>query len=85
MCKVGLDHNSLAGLTLVSPCVVDPPFCTPPIDFDPNPDRNRVTRNHFAANGTDVVFLPGGGQNNCFAKNTPAMLTQLGGPLPACP
>src|SRR5215510_9835135 len=23
-------NNGLAGMTLVSPCVVDPPFCTPP-------------------------------------------------------
>lgn len=79
------NYNRLAGMTLVSPCVVDPPFCTPPIDFDPNPDGNRVTKNSFQGNGTDVIFLPGGGQNNCFAKNTPATLTQIGGPLPACP
>jgi hypothetical protein len=78
------NHNDLAGVTLVSPCVVDPPFCTPPIDFDPNPDGNRVTRNRFDGNGVDVIFLPGGGQNNCFAKNLPAPLTVSGSPLPSC-
>jgi len=78
------NHNSLTGIALVNPCVVDPSFCTPPIDFDPNPDGNRVTRNQFAGNSTDVIFLPGGGQNNCFAKNGPAPLTVVGGPLPTC-
>jgi len=79
------DHNNLAGLALLNPCVVDPAFCTPPIDFDPNPDGNRVTHNRFTGNTTDVIFLPGGGQNNCFAKNEPASLTAVGGPLPTCP
>ena len=79
------NNNGLAGLTLVSPCVVDPPFCAPPIDFDPNPDGNRVTRNAFDANNTDVIYLPGAGQGNCFAKNTPVPLTTGGSPLPTCP
>lgn len=78
------NNNGLAALALLSPCVVDPPFCTPPIDFDPNPDRNRVIRNTFANNLTDVVYLPGNGQGNCFAKNSPAALNVVGGPLPAC-
>ena len=78
-------NNNLAGLTLVSPCVVDPGFCTPPIDFDPNPDGNHVTRNTFDNDAVDVIYLPGMGQNNCFANNTPAALTALGGPLPVCP
>lgn len=78
------NNNGLAGLALLSPCVVDPPFCTPPIDFDPNPDRNRVSRNTFANNSTDVVYLPGNGEGNCFAKNSPAALNVVGGPLPAC-
>ena len=77
-----LTNNSLAGMTLVDPCVVDPSFCTPPIDFDPNPDSNRVVRNTFVGNNTDVIYLPGGGQGNCFAKNHPTTLT--GGPLPVC-
>jgi nitrous oxidase accessory protein NosD len=50
------DFNGLAGITLVSPCVVDPAFCTPPIDFDPNPDGNRVTHNRFTGNGIDVIY-----------------------------
>jgi len=77
-------NNGLAAMALLSPCVVDPPFCTPPIDFDPNPDRNRVSRNTFASNSTDVVYLPGNGEGNCFAKNSPAALNVVGGPLPAC-
>ena len=76
--------NGLAGLTLVSPCVVDPPFCAPPIDFDPNPDQNRVVKNTFERNATDAYYLPGDGQGNCFARNRPATLNVLGGPLPAC-
>ena len=79
------NNNGLAAMALLSPCVVDPPFCTPPIDFDPNPDRNRVSRNTFANNLTDVVYLPGNGEGNCFAKNSPAALNVVGGPLPACP
>ncbi len=77
-----LSNNSLAGITLVDPCIVDPGFCTPPIDFDPNPDFNRVVRNTFVGNNTDVIYLPGGGQGNCFAKNHPTTLT--GGQLPVC-
>jgi len=77
-------NNGVAGLTLVSPCIVDPPFCTPPIDFDPNPDQNRVTKNTFGGNSADVIYLPGNGQGNCFARNVPANLNVVGGPLPAC-
>lgn len=77
-------NNGLAGMTLVSPCVVDPPFCTPPIDFDPNPDQNRVIKNTFRGNSADVIYLPGNGQGNCFARNIPATLNVVGGPLPAC-
>jgi parallel beta-helix repeat protein len=76
--------NGLAGMTLVSPCVVDPAFCTPPIDFDPNPDQNRVIKNTFSGNAGDVIYLPGSGQGNCFAKNHPATLHVVGGSLPAC-
>lgn len=77
-------NNSLAGMTLLSPCTVDAAFCTPPIDFDPNPDLNRVIRNTFAGNTVDVIYLPGAGQGNCFKKNSPATLNAVGGPLPAC-
>ena len=76
--------NGFAGLTLLSPCVVDPGFCSPPIDFDPNPDRNRVAGNTFDRNGADVFYSPGEGQGNCFARNHPTSLNVLGGPLPAC-
>ena len=47
-------------MALVSPCVVDPPFCSPPIDFDPNPDQNRVVKNTFEGNASDVFYSPGG-------------------------
>ena len=77
-------NNGMAGMVLVSPCLVDPPFCTPPIDFDPNPDGNRVIKNTFGGNGTDVIYLPGNGHGNCFARNIPATLSVVGGPLPAC-
>ncbi len=76
--------NGLAGMALVSPCVVDPGFCSPPIDFDPNPDQNRVVKNTFQINAADVFYLPGGGQGNCFAGNDPATLSVLGAPLPGC-
>jgi nitrous oxidase accessory protein NosD len=77
-------NNSLAGMTLLNPCTVDPAFCTPPIDFDPNPDLNRVIRNTFEGNTIDVVYLPGSGQGNCFKKNIPTTLHAAGKPLPAC-
>lgn len=76
--------NGLAGMALLSPCVVDASFCTPPIDFDPNPDHNRVVKNTFQGNAADVFYLPGGGQGNCFAGNSPVTLHVLGGPLPGC-
>jgi hypothetical protein len=76
--------NGFAGLALLSPCVVDPPFCAPPIDFDPNPDQNRVVRNTFEGNALDVFYSPGGGQGNCFAGNRPTALNAFGGPLPVC-
>ena len=77
--------NGFTALTLLSPCVGDPAFCTPPLDFDPNPDMNRVVRNTFEGNALDVIYLPGDGQGNCFAKNKPAPLNVSGGPLPVCP
>ena len=77
-------NNGMAGMVLVSPCVVDPSFCTPPIDFDPNPEGNRVIKNTFGGNGADVIYLPGNGHGNCFARNIPATLSVVGGPLPAC-
>jgi len=76
--------NGFTGMALLSPCVVDPPFCSPPIDFDPNPDQNRVVKNTFEGNASDVFYSPGGGQGNCFAGNRPAALNALGGPLPVC-
>ena len=76
--------HGLAGMALVSPCVVDPAFCGPPIDFDPNPDQNRVVKNTFEINAADVFYLPGAGQGNCFAANDPATLSVIGEPLPAC-
>ena len=78
-----ITDNKFAGLTLVSPCAADPAFCTPPIDFDPNPDGNRVVMNTFKGNGVDVIYLPDNGQGNCFAANRPAPI-KSGSQLPRC-
>jgi nitrous oxidase accessory protein NosD len=78
-----IKNNDFAGFTLVSPCAADPAFCTPPIDFDPNPDGNRVINNTFLNNHTDVIYLPDAGQGNCFAGNHPAPL-KGGAQLPRC-
>jgi len=79
-----ITNNGFAGMTLVNPCLAAPDFCAPPIDFDPHPDLNHVIRNTFAGNNIDVIYLPGGGEGNCFAKNKPAALSAVGGPLPGC-
>lgn len=79
-----LVDNGFAAVTLVNPCAAAPGFCTPPLDFDPNPDRNRLVKNTFHGNLVDVIYLPADGQGNCFAANKPATLTVAGGPLPRC-
>jgi parallel beta-helix repeat protein len=78
-----IKDNGFAGLTVVSPCAAAPDFCAPPLDFDPNPDGNRVISNTFQDNGVDVIYLPGDGQGNCFAANRPNPL-HSGGTLPRC-
>jgi nitrous oxidase accessory protein NosD len=66
--------NSLAGMTLVDFCLDRADVCAMPgLEIDPRPDGNRVIGNTFEGNGTPVVFLPNGGQDNCFAKNRPAL------------
>ena len=82
-------HNTITGHQLFGLTLVD--FCTgttlcddPGLDIDPLPERNRIVRNRFQSNGSDVVFLPGDGRGNCFAGNVPATLNVIGGPLPVC-
>jgi len=77
-----ISGNQLAGMTLVDFCLDRPTECSGPLDIDPNPDDNRILRNTFDGNAVDVIYLPAGGQGNCFAGNKPNPLT--GGPLPAC-
>jgi nitrous oxidase accessory protein NosD len=76
--------NTLAGMTLESFCLGEPTLCMGRLDIDPTPDKNRFVQNAFQNNGTDVIYLPGGGQGNCFRKNNPSVLHVLGGPLPVC-
>ena len=63
--------NDLAGITLVYFCLGDPEACMHPLDIDPNPDMNRIVGNRFEGNKTDVIYIPGNGQGNCFAHNRP--------------
>jgi nitrous oxidase accessory protein NosD len=78
--------NRLAGLAIVPFCLDRPQACSagPPPDIEPDPGGNRVVHNRFHGNALDVIFLPGKGQGNCFARNVPRTLTASGGPLPAC-
>jgi nitrous oxidase accessory protein NosD len=65
--------NTLAGLTLVDFCLDRPEICAMPgLEIDPHPDGNRIVDNTFTGNGTAIIFLPNGGQGNCFARNRPA-------------
>jgi nitrous oxidase accessory protein NosD len=75
--------DGLAGMTLEDFCLGMPAACADPaLDIDPNPNDNRVIANRFDGNKVDVIFLPGQGTGNCFARNHPAELT--GGPFPTC-
>jgi hypothetical protein len=77
-------NHGLAGMTLEDFCLGMPAACADPtLDIDPNPNDNRVIANRFDGDAVDVIYLPGKGTGNCFARNRPAPLT--GGPLPACP
>jgi copper-binding protein NosD len=79
-----ISGNRLAGMTVVGFCLDRPDVCAGPIDIDPNPDDNRFVGNRFDANTVDVIYLPGQGTGNCFARNKPVPLTSAGGALPAC-
>ena len=80
-----IEGNQFTGLTLVDFCTGRPGACANPgLGIDPRPDGNLVIDNTFAGNATDVIYLPGGGEGNCFARNRPGELKVLGGPLPAC-
>jgi len=80
-----IEGNKLTGLTLVDFCTGRPEACAnPALEIDPRPDGNRVIDNRFAGNAIDVIYLPGGGEGNCFARNKPAELNVLFGPVPAC-
>jgi hypothetical protein len=64
--------NTLTGIAFVNFCVGEPQTCmNPMLDIDPYPDMNRVVGNRFEGNNTDVIYLPGKGQGNCFAHNRP--------------
>ncbi len=91
-----VEHNSFAGIGVLSLCV----FFTlqgqpcPPLDVDPNPDMNRITRNHVEDNGTVPTGNPvidslradlawdGSGTGNCWQGNE--FSTSVPSPLPAC-
>jgi nitrous oxidase accessory protein NosD len=80
-----IERNQLFGLTLVNFCIGDPVACAAPdLSIDPYPDGNRVVRNRFVANGTNVAFIPGAGRDDCFARNQPTPL-QPSPALPSCP
>jgi hypothetical protein len=77
--------NSFVGMTLVDFCIGEPGgMCAAGLDIDPNPDGNRVVQNRFQGNADDVIYIPGGGQGNCFARNQPTDLRVSGAMLPAC-
>jgi parallel beta-helix repeat protein len=71
--KNTVTNNSLAGMTLVDFCLDRADVCAMPgLTIDPRPDGNQVIENTFDGNGTEILFLPNGGQDNCFARNQPA-------------
>lgn len=75
--------HALTGLILVDFCLDRADLCAMPgLPIDPKPDGNRVVANTFAANQTDILFFPNGGQGNCFARNRPR--SAGGTALPPC-
>jgi len=76
--------NSFAGMTLLDYCIGRANCVPSALDIDPLPDANRVIRNTFASNGSDVVYGPNGGKKNCFGRNRPATLNSGGTALPVC-
>ena len=74
--------NHLAGVTLVNFCLGESEACMNPLlDIDPYPDMNRFVGNQFEGNKTDVIYIPGKGQGNCFAHNRPKSVDAQ---LPPC-
>jgi nitrous oxidase accessory protein NosD len=70
-----IKQHDLAGLVLVNFCIEDPVACADPgLTIDPYPDGNRVLRNRFVDDETNVIFIPGTGTENCFANNKPSPL-----------
>ncbi len=78
--KNTITGHSLAGMTLVDFCLDRAELCAMPgLPIDPNPDGNRVIANTFDGNAANILFLPNGGKDNCFARNQPPTPN-----LPAC-
>jgi len=78
------EQNGLAGMTIVDFCLDRTDVCAAgPLDIEPDPNDTVVTGNRFAMNAIDVIFLPAGGQGNCFAHNRPKELASST-PLPSC-
>jgi hypothetical protein len=77
-------NNSFCAVTLVNYCTGGAELCAGALDIDPYPDMNRIVGNSFQGSPIDVIYIPGTGQGNCFARNRPATLTTFPGPLPAC-
>jgi len=89
-------HNGFAGIAVSSLCLafaLQGQAC-PPLDVDPDPDRNRITRNRSTGNGTvstgdpvldtlrgDLVW-DGSGAGNCWRDNVSA--TSVPAILPVC-
>ena len=73
--------HDLTGITLVDFCLGEPEACMHPLDIDPSPDMNRIVGNRFEGNKTDVIYIPGNGQGNCFAHNRPKRCAAAALPL----
>jgi nitrous oxidase accessory protein NosD len=68
-----IQGNALAGLTVVDFCLTRADVCaTPGLPIDPRPDGNRIVGNTFTDNANAIIYLPNGGQGNCFARNRPS-------------
>jgi len=73
--------HDLTGTALVDFCLGEPEACMHPLDIDPSPDMNRIVGNRFEGNKTDVIYIPGNGQGNCFAHNRPKRCAAAALPL----
>jgi len=101
---VGIDHsviehnrvtgNEFLGIALGSSLALAVLAGVPPeafADIEPNPDNNRIARNHVTGNGFKQPALPfpatdllwdGNGNGNCWERNT--FGTSFPSPLPGC-